>query len=308
MELHTPILFLIFNRPYETSVTFESIRQAKPSKLYVAADGPRATRSDEPLLCKQTRAILEQIDWECEIKTLFRDSNLGCRQAVSSAIDWFFENEEEGIIIEDDCVADQTFFTFCQILLEKYRQDDRIMHISGANYQNGIHRGDGSYYFSRIPHIWGWATWKRAWKLYDIDMTQLPDFIKKNEIKKIFDDKEGQKEYIRILKKVYDGGNTWDFQWSFTCFVNQGFCISPNVNFIKNIGFGDNATHTLSQNDPLANKESFAMYTIKHPSEVILNKNADYLEGSTIYQPKSFVFKVKKLLIVINNFLINVSK
>lgn len=302
MEFDTPILFLIFNRPEETKTTFQSIRNIRPYKLYVAADGPRLSKKGEDELCRKTREILVQIDWECEIKTLFRSENLGCRNAVSSAITWFFENEPEGIIIEDDCVADTTFYTYCKVMLEKYRDNEQVMHISGTNYQNGILRGDGSYYFSRIPHIWGWATWRRAWAKYDINMTKLPEFIYKNEIVKIFDNKRAQREYVRILKKVYYGGNTWDFQWAFSCFIRDAYCVTPNVNLIQNIGFGESSTHIAMKNDPLSKKISFSLTNIIDPTSFDIDFEADNFEGKSIFQPKSIIYKIAKLLLMVKRF------
>ena len=161
--ISTPVLFLIFNRPELTEKVFQKIQDAQPKYLFVAADGPRDNKYGEKDLCEKTRAVvLENITWECEVKTLFRTENLGCRTAVSSAINWFFENVEEGIILEDDTVPDNSFFSYCQALLEKYRNHEQIMMITGDNFQDGIKRGNGSYYFSRYVHIWGWASWRRA--------------------------------------------------------------------------------------------------------------------------------------------------
>ncbi|EKE21540.1 MAG: Protein containing nucleotide-diphospho-sugar transferase protein, partial [uncultured bacterium] len=160
-----PILFIIFNRPDTTLSVFEAIRQIKPARLYVAADGPRSERSGEDVVCAETRRIAMGVDWPCELKTRFLDKNVGCHTAVPAAVSWFFENEEEGIILEDDCSPDLSFFTFCETLLERYRDDEEVMMISGDNFQPSEFktRNDSSYYFSGIANIWGWATWRRAW-------------------------------------------------------------------------------------------------------------------------------------------------
>ena len=163
----SPILFLIFNRPETTKKVFSAIKEVQPPRLYIAADGPRSEQPDEADHCELARTIATKVDWDCEVKTLFRDQNLGIRIAVSQAIDWFFEQEPEGIILEDDCLPDQSFFWFCKELLEKYRNDTRIMHIGGTNFQFGKNRTNYSYYFSRYAHIWGWASWRRAWEYYD---------------------------------------------------------------------------------------------------------------------------------------------
>jgi hypothetical protein len=161
-HVNTPIAFFIFNRPDTTARVFEAIRQAQPSKLLVVADGPRSTRPGEAEKCAATRAIIDQVDWECEVLTNYSDVNLGCRHRVSSGLDWVFEQVEEAIILEDDCLPHPTFFRFCEELLEWYRHDHRIVAISGDNFQNGHQSGEFSYYFSRYVHIWGWATWRRG--------------------------------------------------------------------------------------------------------------------------------------------------
>jgi hypothetical protein len=246
--LTTPVLFLVFNRLDTTKQVFEAIRQAKPPKLFIAADGPRVDRDDEAEDCDTVRQfIMNNIDWECEVKTLFRDQNLGCRVAVSSAIDWFFENVEAGIILEDDCLPHPDFFNFCQDMLEYYRNDESIMHISGANFQFGKQRGDGSYYFSRYAHIWGWASWRRAWQYYDVNMKSFPNFKEQNIIGDIFPDKKIQCRWLEILDKIYSKDpifNTWDFQWAYTVLLHQGRCITPNCNLISNIG--GSATHEIN--------------------------------------------------------------
>jgi hypothetical protein len=170
-----PILFLVFNRPETTARVFEAIRNAKPSRLYIAADGPRDFIYNEYAVCAKTREIASRVDWDCDVETLFRAENLGCKAAVSSAISWFFSHEEEGIILEDDCLPCESFFYFTTILLEKYRHDERIAHIAGSNFQDGKKVGDGSYYFSDLYNIWGWATWKRVWKDYDAELRLLDE-------------------------------------------------------------------------------------------------------------------------------------
>ena len=166
-QFDTPILFIVFNRPYETSYVFETIKKIKPKKLYVAADGPRHNFIDDLSKVNQVREIATKISWECELKTLFNDKNLGCKAGVSRGISWFFDHEKSGIILEDDCVPHQYFFLFCQNILKYYSNDDRVFSITGNNFQNDIKRGASSYYFSKILHCWGWATWRRSWKFYD---------------------------------------------------------------------------------------------------------------------------------------------
>ena len=157
---NTPILFLIFNRPEVTFAVFEQIQKIQPKYLFIAADGPRNYKENE--LCKATRDVVQKIDWDCELKTLFRNENLGCAKNVSSAIKWFFDHVEKGIILEDDCYPDLSFFSFCEELLNYYDNNDRIMAISGFNAQLGIKRTKHSYFFAEIPLVWGWATWRKA--------------------------------------------------------------------------------------------------------------------------------------------------
>ncbi|KKP40288.1 MAG: hypothetical protein UR30_C0005G0069 [Candidatus Peregrinibacteria bacterium GW2011_GWC2_33_13] len=270
--LNTPVLFLIFNRPDTTEKVFEEIRKQKPKYLYVAADGPRADKDGEDEKCKQTREIINKIDWNCELKTLLREENLGCKMAVSSAISWFFENVEEGIILEDDCLPSRSFFNYCEILLEKYRHDTRIMHISAENPLDESF-GDGSYYFSQIPHIWGWASWRRAWQKYDVDFGDFDYFIKNNLIQNVFPEKYSQKYWNKIFSRVKEGKiNTWDYQWTYALFVNNGLSINPNKNMVSNIGFGvEGATHT-AVSEKCANRKTFELAEIVHPKLVLPNK------------------------------------
>ena len=196
-----PILFVVFNR-YETTLrVFQVIRQQEPSRLFIAADGPRLNRSDDLEKCNQVRQIVDLVDWDCEVITLFRDANLGCRDAVSSAINWFFSHVDKGIILEDDCLPVPFFFSFCQEMLEYYQSDDRVMMVSGDNFQNGIQRGKGSYYFSKCCHIWGWATWKRAWDKYDVEMKSFPDFRKQNLVNSILSKNDERTYWIKCFEK-----------------------------------------------------------------------------------------------------------
>ncbi len=244
-SLRTAVLFLIFNRPDTTQVVFNEIRKAQPKYLFIAADGPRKDRPGETEMCQKTREIVDQVDWECTVSKLYRNENMGCKNAISSAIDWFFSNVEEGIILEDDCVPDPSFFLFCQELLEKYRDDKRIMMISGNNFQFGRKRTDSSYYFSRYAHIWGWATWKRSWKLYDKEMKEWPEIRKKGFLKDILFERKIVKYWETIFDSVYNGSiNTWDYQWVFSCLIQRGLSIIPNENLVSNIGFDKIGTHT----------------------------------------------------------------
>ncbi len=247
--LKTPVLFLVFNRPDTTKQVFEEIRKAKPPRLYIASDGPRENKEGEKERVEAVRKyVLEHIDWDCEVKTLFRDKNLGCGRAVSQAITWFFENEEMGIILEDDCLPSQSFFWFCEELLERYKDDERIGMISGFNYGYTNRLIKYSYYFSKYPMIWGWASWRDRWLNCDLNMNNLYEVELTKQLLLIFDNKK-YKEKMNILKAVKENKiDTWDYQWSFNLYINNQLTIIPKNNYIINIGFGYNATHTKSGN------------------------------------------------------------
>ncbi|MDB5261416.1 MAG: hypothetical protein JWQ14_697, partial [Adhaeribacter sp.] len=291
-EFTTPILFLLFNRPDTTQKVFDEIRKVKPKSLYVAADGPRQTVEGETQDCLAARQIIKQVDWDCNVITLFRETNQGCRVALSSAIDWFIGQEEEGIILEDDCLPDQSFFWFCQELLDYYRTNHQVMHISGSNYQFGRKIGDASYYFSRLAHIWGWATWRRAWQLYDVNMTTFPRFLEEGKIKEIFSDAQVQRNWIKNLTKIYKGANTWDYQWAYANLVNNSYCIIPNENLISNIGFGKKSTHTFNKDDVLSNLPVRSIEQIIHPKKWEYAVDADHYTNTKVFNPPSLLSRL----------------
>jgi hypothetical protein len=289
--LNTPVLFLIFNREDTSRRVFEQIRAAKPKKLYVAADGARKNKEGEAEKCEATRAIIKDVDWDCEVKTLFRDENLGCKRAVSSAITWFFENEEMGMILEDDCLPNMSYFKFCQEMLEKYKDNDRVMIVSGDNFQNGQKRGKGSYYFTQFYHIWGWATWKRAWNKYDINGSDYSEFLNQNTIADIFPgDDQLHAFWIDKFNRVFkDNLDTWDYQWVYTILKNDGLGIAPNYNLISNIGFRPDATHTQNLEDRAANMPTEEMPEIVHPYFPVVNREADlYSRNNVFYVPTNY--------------------
>ncbi|MFA9213119.1 MAG: nucleotide-diphospho-sugar transferase [Candidatus Methylacidiphilales bacterium] len=298
----TPILFLIFNRPDTTKAVFESIRAIKPLKLYIAADGARINKFGEDLLVEETRAIIQSIDWDCEVKTLFRTENLGCKIAVSSAINWFFENEEQGIILEDDCLPNQSFFYYCEELLDLYKSNSKIMHIGGVNFQNGKKRGNASYYFTSYNHVWGWATWRRAWCHYDINLNNLKQVSLDNLLKNKFSNESEIKYWKLIYSNILnDNISTWDYQWLFSIWANNGMCISPNINLIKNIGFNSVGTHTVG-NDilGLGNMELKNLNTLIHSQDTEINKNADNYVFRNFIKPPIYLYLFKKLIYLIN--------
>lgn len=277
-QLETAVLFLVFNRLDTTKQVFQAIREAKPPRLYIAADGARESKEGEAEKVKAVRDyILQNIDWDCEVKTLFRKKNLGCKIAVSSAITWFFENEEMGIILEDDCLPSKSFFWFCEELLERYKDDMRVWHIAGNNFHFGWKRDeDYSYYFSYYGSIWGWASWRTRWQHYDVNMKGYEEIKSKNYLWDVFGNQEEANFRVSNFDEIRKGLNTWDFQWAYARFINSGLSIVPETNLIKNLGFDEDATHTHSRNDKRANMQAFNIFfPLKHQQYVIRDKKSD---------------------------------
>jgi hypothetical protein len=279
--MKTPVVLLIFNRPEPTQKVFEAIRKTKPNKLLVVADGPRKNKVGEIEKCLETRAILDGVDWECEVLTNYSDINLGCKVRVSTGIDWVFEQVEEAIILEDDCLPDPTFFRFCEELLDYYRHDTRIMAICGNNYIFGQNRHTDSYYFSRDFHCWGWASWRRAWQYYDPEMKLWSKVKNKGWLEDIFQDSTSVAYWKLILQSVYDEKiNSWAYRWMLSCWIQNGLTILPNVNLISNIGYGESATNT-TKKDKLSNMDTRAMeFPLKHPTFMVkCKKSDDFTQG-----------------------------
>jgi len=302
--LNTAVLFLVFNRLDTTKQVFEAIKEAKPPRLYIAADGARTDKEGEAEKVTAVRDfIMQNIDWECDVENLFRDENLGCKYAVSGAINWFFDNEEMGIILEDDCLPSQSFFWYCEELLARYKDDMRVWHISGDNFQKGVKRGDGDYYFSKFNHIWGWASWSNRWEKYDVKIKNFSNFNETNLIKNIFENKKQQDYWSNIFLKVSRGEiDTWDYQWTYAVLANSGLSILPNNNLISNIGFGEGATHTsdLESEFSKLSKEDIPI-PMSHPAYILANRAADEVTSRTMFIGPSFFSKaMQKLKRIIN--------
>ena len=273
----TPILFIIFNRFETTKQVFDEIRKVKPKFLFIAGDGPRPDKEGDDKNCAEARGIVKLVDWDCEVKTLFQQNNLGCGVGPVTAINWFFEQVEEGIVLEDDCLPAPDFFVFCQAMLKKYRHDEQIFHVSGNNFQLGRKRGDASYYFSKYTGTWGWATWRRAWKAYRFNIENLASFLEQKKLDQVIQSKGERAYWTRIFGLIELGKrqDIWDYQWTFTVWDQGGLTIFPNVNLVKNIGFQENATHTFDPESLLANIALGKIDEIIHPSEIVRNKTAD---------------------------------
>jgi hypothetical protein len=302
---NTPVLLLIFNRPEPSARVLEAIRQQKPARMYIAADGPRKHKSGEQELCELTRkAVIEKIDWECRVETLFRDENLGCGRAVSEAISWFFTHEEAGIILEDDCVPNESFFLFCAEVLERYRDNQEVMHISGTEL-SGCVTSDHTYHFSRYPNVWGWATWRRAWKNYDLELKDTGFYNKL--IETMFKEPFERRLWKGVLRSVPEI-DTWDYQWIFAIWKAKGLCANTNHNLVLNIGFDDQATHTTYEN-PYANKYAEQLPRIVHPPKIERDKKGEDAFLNAVYnldkrgygryflfRGRNLVHKIKKAL------------
>ena len=279
--MRSPVLFLVFNRPDTTAQVFERIRAAKPPRLYISADGPRGGRAGELEACQAVREIATKVDWPCELKTLFQERNLGCKVGVSTGISWFFEQESEGIILEDDVLPALSFFSYCDDLLERYRFDERVGMISGSNLVCSRIKCEDSYFFSKIPLIWGWAAWRRSWQRYDVSIADWPAWNEEGGLEKLFPGKPLVRSYWRdAFQRVIDGKlNTWDYQLMFARWRYGGLTIIPANNLTDNLGYGLNATHT-SQNKPACLLESPVLdlnLPLKHPVEIRANDARDLL-------------------------------
>ncbi len=308
-QLDTTVALFIFNRPKETSTVFECIRKVKPKSLFIIADGPRD--KSESQLCDETREILKNIDWPCIVRKNYSDVNLGCKNRLSSGIDWVFANNEKAIILEDDCVPSNSFFYFCEELLIKYKDSTEIMHIGGLNMQDEKNKVDNSYYFSRIAQIWGWATWKRAWKKYDVKMSDWPLIKNEGIINKVLKDKYNIDYFNYLFERMYRGElSTWDVAWTYTCMKEGAYAIVPNRNMIKNIGFGVNSTHS---NGIKGNFGNFKLeeidFPLVHPQSIFQNEIADELIYKKVFGINTRISQKLFLLFKFNlPFLYNIFK
>jgi hypothetical protein len=278
-----PILFIVFNRPETTRQVFESIRKAKPKRLYVSADGARADKPGEQERCAEVRSIATAVDWDCEVKTLFRPSNLGCKNAVAGGISWFFENEEEGIVIEDDVLPVDSFYSFCSELLAKYRHESRIASIGACNLIADKHAKDeNSYTFIGHNHVWGWASWRRAWKQNDLQLESWPSWDAAGGLLNHFKGDRCATEYWRaIFNRARNGlgPNTWDYQWMLSGWMANSLTIMPATNMVQNLGFGDLGTNTTKGQPGFLTRNPAADIAgpLVHPGQIKVDPTADLL-------------------------------
>lgn len=300
--LETPLVLLIFNRPECTARVLDVVRSARPGRLWVVADGPRLDRPGEAERVAEVRGLIESgIDWACEVRCVYSDVNLGCARRVSSGLDAVFGEEAEAIILEDDCVPDPTFFRFCTELLERFREDPRVAVVAGDNFQDGVLVGNGSYYFSRYPHCWGWATWRRAWRAYDHAMTAWPSFGRTPEFARAMSSVEEEDFWRHAFAETREGRiDTWDFRWVLTCWTRGWLTVLPQVNLVSNIGFASDATNTRTSDRVSALAAEAMRFPLRHPENFVADSAADAHTARRFYLrsgPVGRVFgRVRRLL------------
>lgn len=299
--LKTPVAFILFNRPETTARVFAEIAKVQPPKLLVVADGPRPDRPGEAERCEAARAIISQVNWDCEVLTNYSDVNLGLKRRVSSGLSWVFDHVEDAIILEDDCLPHRSFFRYCEEMLSRYRDNRRVMAVSGDNFQFGKYQPPYSYYFSRYNHIWGWATWRRAWRHYDPEMKSWPKMKQSNWLDGLISEAKVARYWNNIFESVYKGEiNTWDYQWTFACWMQNGLTTLPSVNLISNIGFGAGATHTTDSVSRFSNMEIQDLdFPLRHPPDVVRDPVADAITEKTMCLPPlsvKVIYKAKSIL------------
>ena len=279
MSFAVPLLLIVYNRPGTVESLLGALARIKPAKLYVAADGPNPRVESDFLKCSQTRSLFANhpsslLFWPCEVKTFFQDTNLGCRAGVTAALDWFFEQEEEGIVLEDDIVPDPSFFPFCQELLERYRHDERVGVIAANNHQRLPPRDGSSYRFSIYSHCWGWASWRRAWRYNDSDLSGWPSFRDGQWLEQLGGEPLARR-WGHWLDQLAAGQiDTWDMVWQFSCWQQGFLTVIPAVELVENNGFGVDATHTLDECSPLGESGSLS-FPLRHPCVIQADRLRD---------------------------------
>ncbi len=300
--MNSAVLFLTYRRFSTAEKVFESIRQAQPPRLYFASNAPNPENVDEDQRVAEVRVLIERIDWPCKLHTLFRDEHLSVKNSIPSAIDWFFETEEMGIILEDDCLPSQSFYPFCDEMLKRYESDRRVGFITAMNYAEKVEI-DTSYFFSRYPAIWGWATWKRVWSDYDVSMKNLQPLLNDKQFKRSFDNYKEYKHWNFWFLKVYSQKvNTWDAQITYLSFINDYLTITPSCNLLSNIGFGLDATFTKNKESRVARLEKYTINDkLIHPSymftDVLYDNKRKYIENIGVYKIIKVLKKIKELII-----------
>jgi hypothetical protein len=273
------VALFIYARPETTLRVFETIRQAAPKRLFLIGDGPNVSRPKDTALVHETRRLVERgVDWDCELHTNYLDVNRGMGQRQASGFGWVLDQVESCIFLEDDTVPHSSFFPYCTELLGRYREDRRVMAISGNNFHRGMRRSDGSYYFSRMFHAWGWATWRRAWAMYDMKMGLWQRMRSERWLNEIWQDAKLAQYWQECFDAVGNGLDTWDYQFAFAMFAQNGVCIAPAVNLVSNIGFGSTATNTKEVTAEANTPVEEMPFPLDHPTFLIPDYKADSAE------------------------------
>jgi hypothetical protein len=276
--LDVPVALFLFNRPDLTARVFAEIARARPRRLLVVADGPRPGVAGEVALCAAARSVVDQVDWDCDVLTNLSDVNLGCRRRMASGISWVFDSCEEAILLEDDCLPHADFFPFCAQLLERYKFTARVMAVTGTSFSLADrHKPSYSYGFSVFPYVWGWATWRRAWKHYDPEMLAWPALRQTPWLRQALGSRAGARYFAERLDAVAGGlVDTWDYQWFYSCWRQNGVAAVPTANLISNLGWRFDATHTRTRGSALGNAPvESAGFPLHHPPRVVLNPSRD---------------------------------
>jgi hypothetical protein len=277
--MKTPVVLIIFNRPKLTELVFDALARARPRTLLVVADGPRPDVPGDLQGCEEARAVITRVNWKCDVIKNYSDVNLGCGRRPATGISWALEQAEEAIILEDDCVPHPSFFPFCEELLERYRDDERVMHIAGSTYRRHALPTRHSYVFSRLIGGWGWATWRRAWRHFDASLTLWPQLRATPWLLDLLKYESAARYFAHEFEAAYERqGNVtyWDHQWTFACWAQSGLSITPRVNLITNTGCGPGATHMHGRDDPMGNLPAYEIgFPLAHPPVVLPSMEAD---------------------------------
>lgn len=300
--IEAPVLLIVFNRPETTKQVFNAIKMAKPSLLYISADAPREGNKEDELKCALVKQIVEDIDWNCTVKKKYVEKNQGCGPGPANAISWVFENEDRAIILEDDCVPALPFFSYCNELLERYKEDTRVWLISGNQYNEEAVTTPHSYFFSRYGHSWGWATWKRCWNEMDMSLSKYPRIIEQDLYKASFRTDEEAAFFDAKIKKIYYNdylkSHIWDFQFGFAISSNGGLSIVPRKNLVKNIGYIGTHSEKKNQFHDRPVDENYSI--LSHPEFVLCDVNYDqyhFMNHWNTKQKISIYRKIRSFLI-----------
>jgi hypothetical protein len=275
-EFGVPVVLMMFNRPEHTRAVFDRIAAVQPRRFFIIADGPRPDRPDDVRKCLESRAVLDRVDWHCDLHTNFSDINLGCARRISSGLDWVFNQVDRAIILEDDCVPDPSFFPFCAKLLERYEDDRRIRTISGNSFLSGMTRTHWSYHFSNFHGIWGWATWRRSWQKVDLAMRQWPEVRDGGWLVDMVGDRRAARFWASRLDATYEGRITsWAYRYLFSCWLDHCLAVAPNRNLVQNIGFGQEATHTGDGRSYMEYPAQPMPFPLIHPPFIVCDRVSD---------------------------------